>query len=94
MTAGEWVRVDGVSCVACPGCAFTFDADHVTEATGEYDCPNCDYPKPPVEFWVVCGEGFGDKRSLAYWGPYFTEQDARDSHVYTGTGETIIEVPR
>jgi predicted SprT family Zn-dependent metalloprotease len=36
-----WTTVIGVTCVECPVCAFTFDADHVTVSTGEYDCPVC-----------------------------------------------------
>jgi len=38
----EWERVERVTCVVCPGCAFTFDAAHVTQTTGQYDCPCCE----------------------------------------------------
>lgn len=38
--ANDWEHVTA-DCVACPGCAFTFDAFHVTQATGQYDCPVC-----------------------------------------------------
>lgn len=37
----EWVIIDGVRCVVCPGCAFTFDAIHVDADSGRYSCPNC-----------------------------------------------------
>jgi hypothetical protein len=36
-----WDIYRGVTCVACPDCAFTFDADHEnTDGTG-YTCPAC-----------------------------------------------------
>jgi len=32
----------GVTCVVCPGCAFTFDECHDdAEAPGRYTCPCC-----------------------------------------------------
>lgn len=40
----EWQIEEGVRCVVCPGCAFTFDATH-TDPDGSYSCPNCGYPK-------------------------------------------------
>lgn len=41
MTDPRWDTEDSVDCVVCPVCAFTFDARHVTDSTGEYDCPVC-----------------------------------------------------
>ena len=38
---GEWVIEPNVACVVCPACAFTFDACHVDDATGDYSCPDC-----------------------------------------------------
>ena len=38
----KWEREEGVTCVSCPRCAFTFDASHVTQTTGRYDCPCCE----------------------------------------------------
>jgi hypothetical protein len=35
----------GVTCVVCPDCAFTFDADHVDSDGGGYTCPLC-HPEP------------------------------------------------
>lgn len=35
-----WSVVEGVTCVACPDCAFTFDADH-EDVDGGYSCPAC-----------------------------------------------------
>lgn len=39
--AREWVIEEGVTCVVCPDCAFTFDASHWDDETGLYSCPNC-----------------------------------------------------
>lgn len=36
----DW-PLETCQCVICPDCAFTFDASHVTQATGLYDCPAC-----------------------------------------------------
>lgn len=50
MTAGAddaraWERAQGVECVSCPQCAFTFDAAHTTHRGDGvyegYDCPLC-----------------------------------------------------
>lgn len=41
--SAEWEIEEGVTCVVCPGCAFTFDAVH-TDQDGTYSCPNCGYP--------------------------------------------------
>ena len=30
-----------VECVVCPGCAFTFDRDHVDVHRDGYTCPEC-----------------------------------------------------
>lgn len=39
-----WQLHRGVTCVECPSCAFTFDAEHTDEPDGEsYSCPNCLY---------------------------------------------------
>lgn len=35
-----WEREEGVTCVVCPACAFTFDACHTDEGGG-YSCPVC-----------------------------------------------------
>lgn len=37
----EWTEEEGVKCVVCPCCAFTFDATH-TEPEGHYSCANCE----------------------------------------------------
>lgn len=50
MSASDWVTVQGVECVSCPGCAFTFDASHTDIDTGGYTCPMCGAttaPQPP-----------------------------------------------
>lgn len=36
----DWLREEGVTCVVCPACAFTFDAFH-TDKDGGYSCPVC-----------------------------------------------------
>lgn len=37
----RWERVE-VVCVVCPGCGFTFDADHTDDNDiGGYSCPEC-----------------------------------------------------
>jgi hypothetical protein len=36
-----WTRETGVTCVVCPGCAFTFDAFHTENDGSGYDCPAC-----------------------------------------------------
>jgi|GEM_PF-1416049 len=38
-----WQVRHGVTCVVCPGCAFTMSAEHVSEGEDRpfYDCPNC-----------------------------------------------------
>jgi hypothetical protein len=36
----DWTTEDNVTCVVCPGCAFTFDAIH-TNPEGGYSCPVC-----------------------------------------------------
>lgn len=36
-----WTVEDGVRCVVCPSCAFTFDAHHTDAATDRYSCPLC-----------------------------------------------------
>lgn len=41
--AEPWQYVTGVDCVVCPGCAFTFDADHIDVGTNRYSCPCCGY---------------------------------------------------
>ena len=39
----EWEIETGVTCVVCPGCAFTFDATHADDKTGRYSCPDCGF---------------------------------------------------
>ena len=44
LTRQDWAMTEGVTCVSCPDCAFTFDAAHteVDQAEGgPYDCPAC-----------------------------------------------------
>ena len=39
-----WTVEEGVRCVVCPDCAFTFSEEHMSVHDGEaarYDCPNC-----------------------------------------------------
>lgn len=36
-----WTLWDHVQCVECPGCGFTFDADHEDTEGGGYSCPVC-----------------------------------------------------
>lgn len=60
----EWEIQEGVRCVVCPGCAFTFDATHVTDATGEYDCPACEFPKGSQFF---CGRTDLDPHTPHSW---------------------------
>lgn len=36
-----WEIEEGVRCVVCPDCAFTFDATH-TDPEGGYSCPCCE----------------------------------------------------
>jgi rubrerythrin len=38
--AQTWEREEGVTCVVCPTCGFTFDEFH-TDADGGYSCPVC-----------------------------------------------------
>lgn len=39
-----WAVECGVTCVVCPGCAFTFDAQHEDDTPdGGYSCPSCHY---------------------------------------------------
>lgn len=48
-TEQGWEIVQGVVCVVCPACAFTFDMGHVDDdGTGRHSCPNCqdDTPSP------------------------------------------------
>jgi hypothetical protein len=51
---------------------------------------------PSTEFWVVLselGEHSEHRRSLAYWGPYETREEAESSGMYREGTETIIEIP-
>ena len=50
-----WATEDGVTCVVCPSCAFTFDAVHV-EADGSYDCPACFAHRALYLRCSVCGK--------------------------------------
>lgn len=45
----EWNVHQGVTCVECPGCAFTFDADHQDVDRDGYTCPECGTTGPPVD---------------------------------------------
>lgn len=37
----DWETEESVTCVVCPTCAFTFDADHTNTVGGGYSCPAC-----------------------------------------------------
>lgn len=37
----KWERERRVTCVVCPGCAFTFDASHKDDDMDGYTCPLC-----------------------------------------------------
>jgi hypothetical protein len=39
--ADAWPREEGVTCVVCPACAFTFDAGHTDVDGGGHSCPAC-----------------------------------------------------
>lgn len=39
--ADAWLKEDGVTCVSCPECAFTFDAFHTDVDSGGYSCTAC-----------------------------------------------------
>ena len=46
----EWARIHGVTCVVCPGCAFTFSDEHTDAGTDDrYSCPCCGYGSPDKE---------------------------------------------
>lgn len=43
----DWTTEQGVTCVVCPDCAFTFDASHIDDrpfgrSPGGYSCPVCE----------------------------------------------------
>lgn len=44
-----WEVEDGVRCVSCPDCAFTMDAFHTDDQTGEYTCPCCEVDRTRAE---------------------------------------------
>lgn len=45
VNGSDWSVALGVTCVVCPGCAFTFDAAHIDdEEGGHYTCPVCERP--------------------------------------------------
>jgi hypothetical protein len=52
--SGEWEIEEGVRCVVCPTCGFTFDAIHV-DVGGGYSCPQCDPVDPGQESGDYCG---------------------------------------
>lgn len=41
MSAHGWDIEEGVRCVVCPACAFTFAAVHEDFGGSGYTCPNC-----------------------------------------------------
>lgn len=41
MSDTTWEIHEGVRCVECPGCGFTFDASHVDADTERFSCPVC-----------------------------------------------------
>lgn len=60
-------------------------------------CPYCNgtgVVEPRTEFWLIQAEGFGTKRSLAYWGPFRTKTDAKASYLHRPElGTAVVEVP-
>lgn len=52
----EWTeREQGVECVVCPVCAFTFDADHENDTPeGGYTCPLCVEIDLRVKLGALC----------------------------------------
>lgn len=60
-------------------------------------CPYCGClgheDTPRSEFWVVLSEcSSKGESSLAYWGPYNTALEARNSGMFNDVGEAIIEL--
>lgn len=46
------------------------------------------------EFWIVQAEGNRGARSLAYWGPYTTAEEALASDMFEAEfGHVVVEVP-
>lgn len=41
MAGLSFEREEGVTCVVCPSCVFTFDASHKDADRDGYTCPNC-----------------------------------------------------
>jgi hypothetical protein len=53
-----WPITVGVTCVSCPGCGFTFDAEHTDEPRGDqYSCPTCDASESDA-IRLLCDAGY------------------------------------
>jgi hypothetical protein len=80
-----WDRVEGVSCVQCPHCLFTFDSIH-TDGKGGYSCPNC----------TGCpetGEGARDRGLILELGAFGMGKAAAFRWVMMKIGETFGSTP-
>lgn len=73
-----WLVTEGVRCVSCPDCAFTFDAMH-EDQDGTFSCPACELSEEPERLGVLhyvaiimalalpTGALFGTGVSVATW---------------------------
>jgi hypothetical protein len=52
---GGWPVWDGVTCVECPGCGFTFSAWHPDVVGVGYSCPECDYGSTKPDLCAILG---------------------------------------
>lgn len=72
-----WQVERGVTCVVCPDCAFTFDADHEDDRPeGGYTCPNCS-PEEPVEGFADVVRRVLTKRAAPWTAPPYTDEEAK-----------------
>lgn len=54
----RWARVEGVTCVVCPGCGFTYAAEHeLDRPEGGYACPNCSEGREPATAFFIGHQG-------------------------------------
>jgi hypothetical protein len=66
--SAAWEREEGVTCVVCPACAFTFDAFH-TDADGGYSCPVCEIERlRDRAVCSGCGNDVGESGACSYSG--------------------------
>lgn len=82
MSGPHWEQIEGVVCVVCPDCAFTFGAEHQNTRGGGYTCPNCQ-PAPPsivettwAEAVAACPEGHVVERCYDLHPPAWTSVPA------------------